>query len=582
MRCRYFITYLFALVALISIATVFIPYTPLKSLADSIMSDGNFKSLNESNAIIFRIILGVVGLFFIVASIVIGGGYLDMVLGWLHQYYIDMTIFIKGLKPTKFDIFPLVTLLLVLGSAVILRLVYINEQISHDEGYTFVVFGSTSIFNIVSNYHLPNNHVLNSLLIFFSTHLFGSQPWAVRLPALSAGLLLIPATFALAKQIYDKYTAFLSAILITILPGAILYSTTARGYSLVALFTVLTLLIAYYLRENKNLFAWSLLVLFSALGFYSVPVMLFPFGVVFVWLFLENLLTPPRSYGSKFIFLKYWVLAGISTATLVLILYIPIFIYSGTEKVFANQWVSPEPWLGYISAIPSRLLNVWHEWTGGLPFIWLILLVVGFCLSLVFHRRIARNRVPLQIAAFLWIALLILFRRPEGVTKIWAFLQAPFVIWSASGIMLFIKDLRIKFAKNLSVASIVVSVILLITLVDVTKLSLTIHDRWNQKGPEEKTVLAIKDQLNTNDLIIIDPPYDAGIWYYSKIYGLSGNNFNKYLPFNQLFVIVSPSMGQTLQSVLQSRGPDPHLTDLEAAHLTINYGYLDTYIVPHR
>jgi hypothetical protein len=132
------------------------------------------------------------------------------------------------------------------------------------------------------------------------------------------------------------------------------------------------------------------------------------------------------------------------------------------------------------------------------------------------------------------------------------------------------------------VASIVVSVILLITLVDVTKLSLTIHDRWNQKGPEEKTVLAIKDQLNTNDLIIIDPPYDAGIWYYSKIYGLSGNNFNKYLPFNQLFVIVSPSMGQTLQSVLQSRGPDPNLTDLEAAHLTINYGYLDTYIVPHR
>jgi hypothetical protein len=546
------------------------------------MSDGNFKSLNESNAIIFRIILGVVGLFFIVASIVIGGGYLYMVLGWLQQYYIDMTIFIKGLKPTKFDIFPLVTLLLVLGSAVILRLVYINEQISHDEGYTFVVFGSTSIFNTVSNYHLPNNHVLNSLLIFFSTHLFGSQPWAVRLPALSAGLLLIPATFALAKQIYDKYTAFLSAILITILPGAILYSTTARGYSLVALFTVLTLLIAYYLRENKNLFAWSLLVLFSALGFYSVPVMLFPFGVVFAWLFLENLLTPPRSYGSKFIFLKYWVLAGISTATLVLILYIPIFIYSGTEKVFANQWVSPEPWLGYISAIPSRLLNVWHEWTGGLPFIWLILLVVGFCLSLVFHRRIARNRVPLQIAAFLWIALLILFRRPEGVTKIWAFLQAPFVIWSASGIMLFIKDLRIKFAKNLSVASIVVSVILLITLVDVTKLSLTIHDRWNQKGPEEKTVLAIKDQLNTNDLIIIDPPYDAGIWYYSKIYGLSGNYFNKYLPFNQLFVIVSPSMGQTLQSVIQSRGPDPNLTDLEAAHLTINYGYLDTYIVPHR
>jgi hypothetical protein len=582
MRRRNIIVYLLALVALIFIATAFLPYTPLESLADSIMSDGNFKSLNESNAIVFRIILGVIGLVFFVASILIGGGYFYKVLGWLHQYYIDTTSFIKRLKPTKIELFPLVTILLVFGSAVILRLVHVNEQISHDEGYTFFVFSSTSIINIVTNYHLPNNHVLNSLLIFISTHLFGSQPWAVRLPALLAGLLLIPATFALAIQIYDKYTALLSAILIAVLPGAILYSTIARGYSLVALFTVLTFLIAYYVRENKNLFAWSLLVLFSALGFYSVPVMLFPFGIVFAWLFFENLFTHPRIYGSKLNFVKYWLVAGICTAVLVLILYTPIFIYSGANRVFANQWVSPEPWSGYISSIPNRLLNVWHEWTGGLPFIWLMMLIVGFCLSLVFHRRIARNRVPLQIAAFLWIAGLLLFLRPAGVTKIWAFLQAPFVIWSASGIMLFIKDLRIQFAKSVSVATIVVSIILLSVLVDVSKLSPTIHDRWNQKGPEEKTVLAIIDQLNTNDLIIIDPPYDAAIWYYSKIYGLSDNYFNKYLPFDQLFVIVSPSEGQTLQSVLQSRGPDLNLTDLEAAHLTLNYGYLDTYIVPHR
>jgi hypothetical protein len=310
--------------------------------------------------------------------------------------------------------------------------------------------------------------------------------------------------------------------------------------------------------------------------------MLFPFGIVFAWLFFENLFNHPRIYGSKLIFVKYWLLAGIGTAALVLILYTPIFIYSGANKVFANQWVSPEPWSGYISSIPNRLLNVWHEWTGGLPFIWLMMLIVGFCLSLVFHKRIARNRFPLQIAAFLWIAGLLLFLRPAGVTKIWAFLQAPFVIWSASGIIGFLKILRIRFAQNLSVPAIVVSVSLLSILVGVIKLTPTIHDRWKEKSPEEKTVLTIKDQLNTNDLIIIDPPNDAPIWYYSKIYGLSDSYFNKYLPFDQLFVIVSPSEGQTLQSVLQSRGPDPNLIDLEAAHLTLNYAYLDTYIVPHR
>jgi hypothetical protein len=576
------ISILLTLVGLIFLTVGFLPYTPLKSLAGSLVSDGNFKSLNESNAIVFRIILVTVGLFFICASIIMGGGYLNRVLGWFHQYFLDLTSFIKNLKPAKIEIFPLVMILLILGSAVILRLAHIFEGITHDEGYTYVEFSSTSLFNIVTNYQLPNNHVLNSLLIHFSTHLLGSQPWALRLPSLLAGLLLIPSTYVLAQQIYDKYTALLSAILVTILPGAIIYSTRGRGYSLVALFTVLIFLLAFYVRENKNLFAWSLLVLFSALGFYSVPVMLFPFGIVFVWLFFENLLTHPGSYGSKLNFLKYWFIAGISTAALVLILYTPIFIYSGANKVFANLWVSPEPWSGYISSIPYRALVVWHEWTDGLHVIWSFLLVVGFCLSLVIHKRIARIRFPLQIAAFLWIVVLVLFQRPEPVTKIWTFLQALFIIWSAAGIIGLLKVLPVKFSRKVPVAGIVVSAVLLSVLVGAIKLVPTIPDRWKEKGPEEKTVIAIKEQLSTNDLIIIDSPFDAATWYYAELHGLSKSYFNKNLPFTQLFVIVVPSEGQTLESIIQSRGPDPSLTDLEASHLTFNYGYLDTYIVPHR
>jgi hypothetical protein len=576
------ITILLALVALTFIVAVFLPYPSLKSLAGSLVRDGNFKSLNESNAIVFRIILGAIGLFFIGASIVMGGGYLNNILGWLHHYFLDLTVFFKTLKPTKFEIFPLAMMLLILISAIILRLVHIFEQFIHDEGYTFAVFSSTSLFNIVTNYHLPNNHVLNSLLIYFSTHLFGIQPWAVRLPTLLAGLLLIPATFKLASQIYDKYTALLSAILITILPGAILYSTRARGYSLVALFTVLSFIIANYIIENKNLFAWSLLILFSALGFYSVPVMLFPFGIIFVWLFFENLFTPPGPYGSKLNFLKYWFLAGLSTATLVLILYTPIFIYSGADKVFANQWVSPAPWSGYISSIPSQAWISLYDWTYGLSSFWVILLAVGFCLSLVFHKKISRNRFPLQIAAFLWITALFLIQRPQPTSKIWIFLQAPFVIWSAAGMIGLGKVLPTKFTQRVPVAGIVVSAAVLSVLVFAIKLAPTIPDRWNEKGPVEMTVLTIKDQINTTDLIIIDTPYEAATWYYAELYGLSKNYFNKNLPFNQLFVIVDQLDGQTLQSVLQSRGPDLSLIDLDASYLIMNYGYLDTYIVPHR
>jgi uncharacterized membrane protein len=394
--------------------------------------------------------------------------------------------------------------------------------------------------------------------------------------------MIIPATYALANEIYDKYTALLSAILIAILPGAIFYSTRGRGYSLVALFTVLIMYLAYYLRKTKNLYAWSLLVLFSALGFYSVPIMLFPFGIVFVWLIFDNLFTEPGPYKSKFNFLKYWFLAGISTAVLVLILYTPIFIYSGVNKVFANQFVTPKPWSGYISLIPNLILDVWQEWTGGLPVIWMILLVVGFFLSLLLIILTPRGRFPLQFAAFLWIVVLILFLRPGTMPRVWVFLEVPFVIWSASGIVGFLKDMNLKSARNVSVTAIVINLAMLGILTQVILLTPTIPDQWMDKGPEEKTILALKDQLTPSDLIIIDPPQDAPVWYYSKLYGLSDRYYFKSKTFDRLFVIVSSTDGQSLQSVLQSRGPDPNLFDLAAANLIMNYGYLDTYLVPHR
>jgi uncharacterized membrane protein len=438
------------------------------------------------------------------------------------------------------------------------------------------------LFNILTNYHLPNNHVLNSLLIYFSTHLFGFQPWAVRLPALLAGLLLIPATYALAKTVYDKYTALISALLIAVLPGAILYATTARGYSLVALFTVLTLWLANFLRSSKNLFAWSLLVLFSALGFYSVPVFLFPFGMVFAWLFFENLFADPGEYGSRINFLKYWLLAGFYTAVLVLILYTPIFIYTGVDRVFANEWVTPQAWLGYIPSIPGHLLYVWHEWTSGFSPVWGYGLSLGFLLGLIFHRRLTRQRFPLQIAAFLWIAAMMLVQRPIGVTKIWVFLQAPFLIWCAAGWMGLLKDLRLGFARQVPVAAILTGVAVLIAAAGAVRAVPGIPQRWAVKGPVENTVLFIKDQLGPRDLIIVDAPYDASIWYYSLLYGLTDSIFDRRQPFDQLFVIVSINDNQTVSSVLQDRGPEAASVDLEAARLIMNYQNLETYLLPHR
>ncbi len=571
------------LVAFTCFAAAVLPYGTLKPLADSLMSDGNFKSLKEGNALIFRCLLGAGGVLLGFLAAVLGFDRLrQAVKSWGGRFCADFTRFMKALKPARSERLPLGLMAAVLCLAAVIRIAALMDPMSHDEAYTFVVFGSGSLFNTVTNYELPNNHVLNSILIFFSTHVFGIHPWAVRLPALIAGLLLIPAVYALARAIYDPYTGLAGALLVAILPGSILYSTTARGYSLVALFTLLTLWLAIYLRREKNLFAWLLLAIFSALGFYSVPVMLFPFGMVFTWFFLENLISDPGPYPSKRIFLAYWFAAGLGTAILVLLLYTPIFIYSGVDKVFANHWVTPESWDGYLGSIPPHLLSAWQEWTRGLPTFWSALFLAGVASSLIFHSRIARGKFPLQIAAFVWLSALVLIQRPIGVQKIWAFLQAPFMIWAAAGFTGPLKDVRVKIARNFSAAAVVVGLIGVVVLAKAIQITPTLSKRWADRGPEENTVLFLRDQLGSGDLIIIDSPYDAPVWYYSRQYGIADNRFDQRRPFDHLFVIVSRGDDQTVASVLRDRGPDPGQVNLASAKLIMNYQQLDTYLVPHQ
>jgi uncharacterized membrane protein len=244
----------------------------------------------------------------------------------------------------------------------------------------------------ITNYHAPNNHVLHTLLVHFSTTLLGYYPWAVRAPAFLAGTLIIPAAYGLGKTVYDRYAALLAAVLIAWWSVQVAYSVTARGYSLVALLSLLTLWLGMLVRREKNLVAWSLIVVLSALGFYTVPVMLFPFGVLFVWLFLENMCAEPgRGYRSKVDYTMYWLVAGLASALLTLLFYSPILIYGGMKFFQISQ---PNPLNSIGQLFIENLGGMYYEWVGGVAVSEVLVLGTGILLSLIFHRRLSTLRVP--------------------------------------------------------------------------------------------------------------------------------------------------------------------------------------------
>ena len=89
--------------------------------------------------------------------------------------------------------------IVVVGTAV--RLAFLFRPMQLDEAYTYNEYASKPVLDGLSWYTLPNNHLLNTLLIHVSTVVLGNEPWVVRLAALAAGLGLIPATYALTRRL---------------------------------------------------------------------------------------------------------------------------------------------------------------------------------------------------------------------------------------------------------------------------------------------------------------------------------------------------------------------------------------------
>jgi hypothetical protein len=581
---RNWISWLFAalpaILGIIGVILALLPYGILKPFLDSIMPDGNFNSLKPWNADVFKLLFGLGGLVFLCLAVLTGLRRWNLFASFSHQFWIDAGRFFVSLRPRMDDLGFLAAVLVIMVLAVIYRLEYINSPLHHDEAYTYVAFAH-SLISAVTDYHLPNNHVFHTILVFLSTRIFGIQPWAVRLPAFTAGVLLVPAVYWLAKRLYDRWTALAAALLVAWLPTLVTYSTNARGYTLVALFTLLTLTLGNIVLKEKNLFVWMLISLFSALGIFTLPVMLFPFGILFVWLFLGNQVEGTGPYRSKLDFLRYWVAAGFSAALLTGLFYTPILIFTGSEKVFANGFVAPLPWANLVETLSHRFSETWVEWTSKVPLMVVIILAAGWTLSLIFHRRLSTSRVPLQLAALLWIAALIIIQRPDAWAKVWLFLLPLMLLWAAAGTVELLVKIQLKFLRGLPLAGIVVGLALLAGIQHAAWLAPQLPVLWAGRGSEEKAVLFVQSQLRDGDLIIVAPPDDAPVWYYSELHGINNTHLDPHMAFDRAFVLVDTVEGQTPASVIAERGPEPGMVNVGSCDLLDTFGKIQVYGCAH-
>ena len=79
-------------------------------------------------------------------------------------------------------------------------------------------------------------------LMWVSRQAFGSHTWALRLPSLVAGILLVPAVYVAASRLFDRRVGLVAAAIVAVGPGFVWLSDQADPGSLAALLATLALL----------------------------------------------------------------------------------------------------------------------------------------------------------------------------------------------------------------------------------------------------------------------------------------------------------------------------------------------------
>jgi 4-amino-4-deoxy-L-arabinose transferase-like glycosyltransferase len=262
----------------------------------------------------------------------------------------------------------------------------INRPIGYDEAYTFIYFASRPFKYILADYHVPNNHILNSLLIGIAYRILGSHTWIVRLPAFIASVLTIPAAYFAARRFYTYNQALAASAVLAIYPSLIQSSANGRGYMLIILFSFVLANIAGMLVHKQNRTSLLAFAITGALGFYAIPIFLYPMVGVSLWVAVTYL-TSNESWRNKITQLAAFLGACVASGLLALVLYSPVILFgTGLDSIFNNNIVASHKWAYFIQSLSPRIMKTWRDWKTGLSPEIRYLLLSGFLLSLFFYR----------------------------------------------------------------------------------------------------------------------------------------------------------------------------------------------------
>lgn len=282
--------------------------------------------------------------------------------------------------------------------------------IDFDEADTYMLFSSQGPLVAATFYPLPNNHILFSIITSITSLLPVDPVYALRLPLLPIGFLVIISMFGFLKKHFADTAALLGLSFFIAAYPLFIYSFLARGYLLLLLFYIISLYAIFELcfsNGHKKRHSY-LLVLASVGGLYTIPSFLY--ALAGLYLFAFAVLLQQKNNAALIRLIKNGFVIGLVAA----ILYLPVLI--------SVKWSLLKP---YMTPVYDRAntLNVFTTTFGYLSKTFLSpvdLLAVFFgCCFLIGSLFLFRSKRPLNkaivtfvlIQLILCIAVFFLFRQ---------------------------------------------------------------------------------------------------------------------------------------------------------------------------
>lgn len=592
------------LVSSLSIGAVFLVYwmTPfeiLKQLFDQLSPDGNMESFTIMFDLKVEIPIGILGVILLIVGITWGGkkgssllAIRDILSGLSNMWIAikqDLKVLVSALSIDKNE----KSTLLLIGAFTLvglgIRWNFMASPMIHDEAYSFISFASVDLFTILSDYHLPNNHILHTLFVFLSTNIFGTETWAIRLPAFLAGGLLIPASYIVGKMYFNMKAGVLAAGLVALYPVMILVSARSRGYSMVALITLILWALAIYIKSNKNKVAWLLYIGITALGFYTIPTMIYLYAIIAVWLLLSWIRKDVSPDYENTQFLKYLISSGVASAIITLLLYTPVFIESGIASLLISptQELQEVDYASFFENFITRSKSAWGIWQIGIPQYFGLLTAIGFLIAWVAHRKASVHKVFFAYGVLFGILPVLIIQRAMPWARIWIPLLPLFLILGSGGLIYLLDQVKKYFNLPIQIYAqgLILALMLVNSMLWINQDTLEMDLLLGEKGVEELTADFLKSEFREGDMLVMSSPSSPAIWYYTRQLGIPSKNFDVIKmreQFERALVFVNLGRGQTVASVIKIRKGIDNIINLDSSILIYSNGYIEIYRVQRK